>query len=323
MNDRGRCSGQVPELAAQRPAVMLGAEIRRLRRERGLSQRALVRMIGLSAHSNLSDYEAARRLPPADIITGCERVLQVADGRLHALRRLALADRAAEGSHRSGHIGVAARPRWRDSRRSAPRIGSGQGWLMAGAIVAGGVIFALVSLVVPGGFPGLLPGSHGGTSHATGPSWPATASPGGALSGDGLTPAQAACARGARTVASAALILSKTMSVTTKRRLLAGGPADRVDLRRVPVGRVQLMYSRKCQSEWARVVLIRDLSNPALGSTYVYAKRPIDGTQTAFGFGRLRPVSSAMLRTDHGCILAGGSIRLGNGAQARATTRCI
>lgn len=91
----------------------------------------------------------------------------------------------------------------------------------------------------------------------------------------------------------------------------------------INLGRVKVIYSRKCQSEWASVVLAGDLGRSVRGSIYVYAARPIDGTKTAFGSGRLRSVSSAMLMTDHGCILAGGSIRLVDGAEARATTQCV
>ena len=92
----GHHTGPGPMGAAPPSHVLLGAEIRRLRKQRGLSQRALVRMIGLSAHSNLSDYETGRRLPPADIVGACERALGVADGYLHDLRALAVADRACQ-----------------------------------------------------------------------------------------------------------------------------------------------------------------------------------------------------------------------------------
>ena len=69
----------------------LGSRLRTLRRQRGLSMRKLTTLIGLSAHSNLADYEAGRRIPPLDIVEACERVLEVPDGELLALRRAALA----------------------------------------------------------------------------------------------------------------------------------------------------------------------------------------------------------------------------------------
>src|SRR6266566_604184 len=55
----------------------LGAELRRLRLELGISQRRLTQLIGLSAHSNLGDYERGRRIPPCDIVIACERLLAV------------------------------------------------------------------------------------------------------------------------------------------------------------------------------------------------------------------------------------------------------
>jgi transcriptional regulator with XRE-family HTH domain len=90
----GRKARPGQQSAPPHPQVVLGAEIRRLRKQRGLSQRALVRVIGLSAHSNLSDYETGRRLPPADIVAACERALAVTDGYLQWLRVQALTDRA-------------------------------------------------------------------------------------------------------------------------------------------------------------------------------------------------------------------------------------
>ncbi len=72
----------------------LGAELRRLRLEVGISQRKLTRLIGLSAHSNLGEYERGRRIPPPDIILACERLLPVEPGYLQRLHKLALRERA-------------------------------------------------------------------------------------------------------------------------------------------------------------------------------------------------------------------------------------
>ncbi|MGV1007082.1 MAG: helix-turn-helix domain-containing protein [Dermatophilaceae bacterium] len=72
----------------------LGIEIRRRRRELGLSQRQLTGLLGLSAHSNLGEYERGRRVPPADIVANAESVLGLARGHLMDLRRAALSERA-------------------------------------------------------------------------------------------------------------------------------------------------------------------------------------------------------------------------------------
>jgi transcriptional regulator with XRE-family HTH domain len=72
----------------------LGAELRRLRLELGISQRKLTKLIGLSAHSNLGEYERGSRIPPGDIVLACERLLSVPPGHLQRLRKLALRERA-------------------------------------------------------------------------------------------------------------------------------------------------------------------------------------------------------------------------------------
>jgi transcriptional regulator with XRE-family HTH domain len=75
-------------------AYRLGTALRRRRLELGISQRELARLIGLSAHSNLGDYERGRRIPPGDIVVACEQQLSVAPDYLQALRREALSERA-------------------------------------------------------------------------------------------------------------------------------------------------------------------------------------------------------------------------------------
>jgi len=75
-------------------AYRLGRALRRRRLELGMSQRQLARLIGLSAHSNLGDYERGQRIPPGDIVMACERLLSVEPDYLQSLRREALCERA-------------------------------------------------------------------------------------------------------------------------------------------------------------------------------------------------------------------------------------
>lgn len=75
-------------------AVEFGAELRRLRICAGLTLKDLVHELGLSAHSNLSDYERGRRTPHVDLVVRCEAVLEVADGQLVRLLRLVHEERA-------------------------------------------------------------------------------------------------------------------------------------------------------------------------------------------------------------------------------------
>lgn len=74
-------------------AARLGGELRRLRLERGISLRQLTRLIGLSAHSNLGEYERGSRIPPSDIVAACERLLAVPPGSLQGLRETAARER--------------------------------------------------------------------------------------------------------------------------------------------------------------------------------------------------------------------------------------
>jgi hypothetical protein len=280
-------------LAAQSPGILLGAEIRRLRRERGLSQQALVRMIGLSAHSNLSDYETGRRLPPADIVGDFERVLHITDGHLHDLRARALADLADQACLHDGHRFPAGRADTTPGRSHMRGRSEGKG---KRAIVAGAVGLALAPLIFSVLFTS---GVHVSTT------WTGLA--------DGVDPRSAGCARRAVTIASAPIRLRSRISVTIEQWLSSG----------VIVGHVELQYSAACKSAWARLDLAPTISNRMPGSVYVYAIRPSDGTSTAFGTGRLTEAHGDMLMTGDGCISAGGSIRLRTGPETSAATRCV
>lgn len=52
----------------------------------------MARLLGLSAHSAVADYESGKRLPAGDIIIGYERVFGIQDGYLQRLRARALTD---------------------------------------------------------------------------------------------------------------------------------------------------------------------------------------------------------------------------------------
>jgi len=94
-------------------AVELGQELRRLRVSKGLSQRALTKRLGLSAHSNIADYENGRRIPPRDIVQECERVLDsdtLVPMLERALAERALADRAF--AERAAFVEAGPRRRW-------------------------------------------------------------------------------------------------------------------------------------------------------------------------------------------------------------------
>jgi transcriptional regulator with XRE-family HTH domain len=88
--------------------IAFGARLRMLRRSRGISMRALTGLIGLSAHSNLADYECGRRLPPRDVVEACERALSIADRELIRLWEAALRERSKPESVVDASRGVGA-----------------------------------------------------------------------------------------------------------------------------------------------------------------------------------------------------------------------
>ncbi|MEZ0090790.1 transcriptional regulator with XRE-family HTH domain [Streptacidiphilus sp. EB129] len=72
----------------------LGLALYRLRMERGLSLRALAKLLGYSAHSGFADVEKARRLPSESLVRSYEECFAVPPNSLLALRQEALRARA-------------------------------------------------------------------------------------------------------------------------------------------------------------------------------------------------------------------------------------
>jgi hypothetical protein len=61
---------------------------------RGISQRKLASLLGLTAHSNTGDYERGRRVAPLDIVVAWERVLALPEHSLRQWYESALEERA-------------------------------------------------------------------------------------------------------------------------------------------------------------------------------------------------------------------------------------
>jgi hypothetical protein len=93
-NGTGPCRPTIENALPAR--LLLGIELQELRKRLGLSQRAVVRLLGLRAHSNLVDYESGRRIPPNDIIKACEKILHVSPGHLERLRAQVLTEEARQ-----------------------------------------------------------------------------------------------------------------------------------------------------------------------------------------------------------------------------------
>ncbi len=80
--------GKEPDGVAPRPEERLGAALRSARKERGLSLRALAKLLYRS-HSNLVEYERGHRLAPVDVVEGYEVQLGIPKGTLVGLREAA------------------------------------------------------------------------------------------------------------------------------------------------------------------------------------------------------------------------------------------
>src|SRR6266849_6482722 len=72
----------------------LGQQLQRLRKASGQTLRELAATAGLSAHSNLVDYEKGRRIPPRDILRVYEQVGLEPEGSLDSLHAEASAELA-------------------------------------------------------------------------------------------------------------------------------------------------------------------------------------------------------------------------------------
>ena len=94
VSDEGEALAEAHGVTGIPKQILLGIELRTLRQRQGLSQRRLVRLLGMTAHSNLVDYENGRRLPPRDIVRACEKVLGASPGHLERLHDGALVEHA-------------------------------------------------------------------------------------------------------------------------------------------------------------------------------------------------------------------------------------
>jgi transcriptional regulator with XRE-family HTH domain len=70
-----------------------GAELTRLRTARGQSLRRLARVVGMTAHSALVDYERGLRVPPQDLMTALVAALRPETDELVTRYRAAVAER--------------------------------------------------------------------------------------------------------------------------------------------------------------------------------------------------------------------------------------
>ena len=150
--------GQSPQPGGA--GAQLALTLRRLRRAHGLSQRALTRPLHLNAHSAIADYEAGRRIPPADVLRDYERFFGLAAGALVRQRGRAIAERAALE-------GPPARPRPRDP--AAPAVPRQLPAAPACLVGRDQALAVLDALLPPGQPPGSQPARGPGSQPARAP----------------------------------------------------------------------------------------------------------------------------------------------------------
>lgn len=88
------------------------------------------------------------------------------------------------------------------------------------------------------------------------------------------------------------------------------------------VGYIRLRYSPRCHVAWARLDPLSLVAKPGAGSVYINAIRPSNGADTPFRSNLVQQVYGNILLTNSGCIKAIGTITVGKGPAATATTRC-
>ncbi|MFH8836910.1 helix-turn-helix domain-containing protein [Streptomyces sp. NPDC017868] len=104
----------------------LALTLRRVQQERGLSQRALARLLHLSSHTSVGDGEHARRVPSDDILGRYERRLGLPEGELRVARRELLAAEAVRNvasavASAAAETAAVARASTRPAASTAPR----------------------------------------------------------------------------------------------------------------------------------------------------------------------------------------------------------
>lgn len=313
-----RQPGDAPVEVAREPA-WLGAELRRLRKAQGLSQRALAQRLGYSAHSAVADYEAGRRVPANDVLICYERLFQLPAGALQQRRAAVLArmadeqfaaqadvpvarqvpaaepapSSAAEPPGASGASGVPAAP--------GPRAPRGPRWRRR-AIIA--VLAAAVLAAAGGGWvmtrgngsgPGLDPtwsqSDQNVTDHTERTVTPEDM--------DGDDPRARDCVFDA--------VVRDTVPL-----LLPGGK---------PFGVLRLRHSARCGASWGSALY----HDPQLYTVQITVTRPADGAEVRSQWSNNTPPGSYgdMLSTAAGCVRVSAVVITPRGTGPAAVTTCL
>jgi transcriptional regulator with XRE-family HTH domain len=271
----------------------LGAAITFLRRQAGMPQRELTSKLGLSARSNLSDYERGRRLPPADIVLACEEVFGLGNAELQELRRRALDERARDSVTIPPESSSGLEPDRRQGEQARHRRSRRRGAITA---VASGTFAALLAFGAIRADSGDRPAALTGRPvipqpvHGTVPDL---------THHDGDDPQITGCSQ------------------------------DKVTLDQVPVylpggavfGRLLLRHSADCAMSWGAVWG----PDPHLYRVYIVASRPADHARAASSWAANTPPGSYgnMLSTASSCVRVSAWVQTPEGNGPLARTACL
>jgi transcriptional regulator with XRE-family HTH domain len=270
----------------------IGLELRRIRQSRGLSQRTMARMIGLSAHSAVADYEAGRRLPHGDILRAYETALELPPGSLCGMRDRVLDHQATQAYHASVQATRTAPAPARE--RKAPR---------PDLLAARALVLAAVAILLSGSastsLRGVDPTWAALTQHVTDradrPAAPANAPE----NMDGDDPRARDCVADAMVRQEVPL-------------LLPGGAV---------FGSLRLRHSARCGTSWGSA----HYSNPNMYTITIVAHRPRDAAAVRSEWSNNTPPGSYgdMLSTAPGCVWVEAWTSTPQGTSGTARTGCL
>jgi transcriptional regulator with XRE-family HTH domain len=287
----------------------LGAELRRLRKAQGLSQRVLAQRLGYSAHSAIADYEAGRRVPANDVLIGYEGLFRLPAGSLQRRRAAVLAWLAEEQFHAQADVPAvrhvrAGEPAPSPTRDPALRRGPRwRRWALQRRVIIPGVT-AVVLVAAASSWE--MAGSNR-SGPALDPTWSQsnqhvtdnTERNVGPEDMDGDDPRARDCVLDA--------VVRDTVPL-----LLPGGKS---------FGVLRLRHSARCGASWGSA-LYRD---PRLYTVQIIATRPADGAEARSEWSNNTPPGSYgdMLSTAAGCVRVSAVVITPRGTGPSAATTCL
>ncbi|MCW2935611.1 MAG: serine/threonine protein kinase [Actinomycetia bacterium] len=287
----------------------LGAELRRLRKAHGLTQRTLAQRLGYSAHSAIADYEAGRRVPASDVLIGYEGLFRLSAGSLQRQRAAVIARLAEEQFRAQADVVVAGQvPAAEPEQSSAgnpapPRDPRWRRWVPRRHVI----ILGLASVVLAMAVGGWAMTRGDGSGPALDPTWRQSNQhvtdnaerTGGPEDMDGDDPRARDCVFDA--------VVRDTVPL-----LLPGGK---------PFGVLRLRYSAHCGASWGSALY----RNPQMYMVQITATRPADGAEARSQWSNNTPPGSYgdMLSTAVGCVRVSAVVITPRGTGPTAVTPCL